>query len=82
MADAIKCPKCGGAMTEGFIFDRGHYNAKSQQVWVEGIPEESIWSGLKTSGKDAYNVEAFHCEKCGFLEFYSTDKIDLNGIFN
>lgn len=69
-------------MTEGFVFDRAHYNAKTQQVWVEGIPEESFLSGINVSGKEAYNVEAFHCSTCGFLEFYTTDKVDLDGLFN
>jgi predicted nucleic-acid-binding Zn-ribbon protein len=77
-----KCPKCSGEMTEGFILDYGDYNVKQQQIWVEGQPEASFWSGIKTSHKKAFNVQAFRCADCKFLEFYTTDKVDLDGFFN
>ncbi len=82
MANEMKCPKCSGAMAEGFILDHGHYDSKRQQMWVEGQPEKSFWSGIKTSDKDAFKVQAFRCANCNFLEFYTTDKVDLGGIFN
>lgn len=82
MTTTDKCAKCGGETIEGFIFDRGHYNAKTQQVWVEGIPEESIWTGIKTSGRAAFNVQAYRCNDCNFLEFYTTEEVDLSGFFN
>ena len=62
--------------------DRGHYNAKQQQIWVEGAPEPSFWSGLKTSGKQAFRARAFRCENCNFLEFYTAEEVDLSGLFN
>ncbi len=77
-----KCAKCGGAISEGLILDRGHYNAKQQQVWVEGAPEESFWKGLQTSGKQAFHVRAYRCDECGFLEFYTAEEADLGGLFN
>lgn len=76
------CSKCSGAMSEGIILDRGHANAKQQQTWVEGAPEPSFWSGLKTSGKRAFNVRAFRCEDCNILEFYTAEEADLSGLFN
>ena len=82
MADEMKCSKCNGVMTEGFIIDHGHYQVKQQQVWVEGMPETSFWSGIKTSGRNAFNVQAYRCADCNFLEFYTTEKTDLGGIFN
>jgi hypothetical protein len=80
MKSEIKCSKCNGPMTEGFIFDRGHYEYKQEQIWVEGRPEKSFWSGLKTSGKEAFIVQAYRCADCNYLEFYTTDKIDM-GLF-
>ena len=74
-----KCIKCGGTLTEGFLLDRGHYNGKMKQIWVEGEPEESFWSGIKTTDKAAYYVQAFRCENCKFLEFYTTDKLGAGG---
>jgi len=82
MASEMKCPKCSGDMSDGFIIDYGDYNAKRQQIWVEGPPEESFWSGIKTAHKKAFNVQAFRCADCKFLEFYTTDKVDLDGYFN
>ena len=69
-------------MIEGFILDHGHHQIKQQQIWVEGQPESSFWSGIKTSGREAYNVQTLRCADCNFLEFYTTEKTDLSGIFN
>lgn len=77
-----KCIKCGSAMKEGFILDCGDGNYKQQQVWIEGAAEESFWSGIKTSGRPAFNVQAMRCAGCGFLEFYTTNRTDLNGGFS
>jgi predicted nucleic-acid-binding Zn-ribbon protein len=82
MAAKNECAKCGGAMSEGFVIDHGDYQVKQQQIWVEGEPQASFWSGLKTSGKQAYNVRAFRCENCNFLEFYTAEEADLSGLFN
>jgi hypothetical protein len=71
-----KCLKCGGVMREGFVLDLGDYQVKQQQVWVEGEPEPSFWSGLKTTDRDAFHVQAFRCAVCNFLEFYTTDKVN------
>ena len=63
-------------MLKGFIFDRGHYEHKEQQVWVEGEPERSLWSGVKTKDRNAYSVDAYRCVSCGRLEFYTTELAD------
>ncbi len=64
-------------MTEGFVLDYGDYQIKQQQVWVEGQPEPSFWSGLKTSGREVFTVRALRCNNCGYLEFYTTGKVDI-----
>jgi hypothetical protein len=58
MSEEIKCSKCGGALAEGFILDHGDYEYKRQQIWVEGEPGASFWSGIKTLGRAAFNVQA------------------------
>jgi predicted nucleic-acid-binding Zn-ribbon protein len=73
MFNEINCPKCQTRMQEGFVLDHGDYNIKIQPVWIEGAPEESFWSGLKTSGRNAFNVRAFRCSRCGYLEFYTAE---------
>ncbi len=69
-------------MVDGFIVDHGHYQYKAQQIWVEGKPEASFWSGLKTSGKDAFYVSALRCLNCGKLELYAGEPADTNSIFS
>ena len=66
-------------MQEGFILDHGHMQVKEQQIWVEGQPESSFWSSIKTSDRAAYKVQALRCADCYFLEFYTNDEADLNG---
>jgi phage FluMu protein Com len=76
MTTEIKCPKCETAMTEGFVLDRGDAGYKMKAVWIEGEPEQSFWSnGIKTSGKNAFNIETYRCPKCHYLEFYTTEKV-------
>lgn len=58
-------------MSEGFLVDRGHANAKTLQEWVEGEPERSFWLGLRTRGREKYEVSTWRCDRCGFLESYA-----------
>ncbi len=66
---------------EGFIIDHA---VQQQQIWFEGQSESSFLSGIKTSGRESFKVQAFRCADCNFLEFYTTEKTDLSlgGIFN
>jgi len=77
MAQQIKCPKCNGVMTTGYVIDRDHGGMRQEQIWVEGEPEPSFWSGLKTSNRDVFKVQAFRCANCNFLEFYTTEKMSF-----
>jgi predicted nucleic-acid-binding Zn-ribbon protein len=63
------CPKCGGAMTTGFLLDVGQSQKATE--WVEGEPKKSVWTGIKLSGLRRYPVNADRCNKCGFLELYA-----------
>ena len=64
-------------MTEGFVLDLGDYQIKQQQIWVEGEPEPSFWSGLKTKDREAFHVRALRCTECSYLEFYTTEKVSI-----
>lgn len=77
MAKEIVCSSCGERMERGFIFDRGHIEYKTQQAWVEGEPEASFWSGVKTSGRNSRSVEAYRCVGCDRLEFYTTEPVNI-----
>ena len=66
-----ECPRCRGNMSEGFIIDRGDYNAQNLQKWVEGEPVRSFWTGLQTKDRDKFEVSTWRCDKCGYLESYA-----------
>jgi ribosomal protein L37E len=72
----LKCPRCGGDMDLGLVVDRGDYSIPEVANWVEGMPERSLWSGLKTKGRETYPVRSYRCEKCGYLESYARPATD------
>jgi len=63
-------------MSTGLVLDRGDYNVGIVQQWVEGIPERSYWTGLKTKGRESYKVHTFRCDSCGYLESYATEPVE------
>ena len=68
-----ECLRCHGPMGPGFLLDRHHHSQAGPQVWVEGVPERSFWTGIKTKGKEKHNVRTFRCKRCGYLEAYATE---------
>jgi predicted nucleic-acid-binding Zn-ribbon protein len=62
MAD---CPKCRGAMTQGYAYipDTG-----SRVKWRDGEP--GFWNFISKFGK-ASELGARRCSKCGFVEFFA-----------
>ena len=68
---SIVCPKCNAAMEEGFILDLGHFDAGTVSQWVEGAPERSIWTGIKTKDREKFQVTTYRCADCGYLESYA-----------
>jgi hypothetical protein len=67
----LSCPKCAGSMEAGFILDRAHMNVLTVSQWLEGEPETSFWTGLKTKNRERYAVATYRCQRCGFLESYA-----------
>lgn len=71
---ASGCPKCGGAMVPGFATsaNTGASNSYTQpEIWVEGPPERSLWTGSRVKDKQHYTIVATRCNRCGFLELYA-----------
>jgi hypothetical protein len=64
------CPKCQGQMTEGFLLDKIH-GTNTVGKWIEGIPQLSLWSGIKLRGRKKFDVQSWRCDRCGFLENYA-----------
>ena len=71
MAQARECPKCGGAMTQGYIVDHKHGGA-AVASWVEGEPRKSFWVGLKLGGTTPIEIATWRCRRCFYLENYAT----------
>jgi len=71
MAQNRYCPRCDGKMWEGFLLDRGDHDYQRVAEWIEGTPEDSFWSGTKIKGRARHRVQAYRCEKCGYLESYA-----------
>jgi predicted nucleic-acid-binding Zn-ribbon protein len=67
---SLKCPKCQGAMEEGFLLDQQGYNSVFKVTqWVEGPPKKKFGYGVET--KVERNTSAFRCVNCGYLELYA-----------
>jgi DNA-directed RNA polymerase subunit RPC12/RpoP len=71
----IKCIRCEGSMEDGYVLDRGHYNARMVNTWVEGEPVKSFWSGLNVDDRQQYEVRTFRCTECGYLESYANEEL-------
>ena len=67
------CPKCGGAMEQGFIND-STYGGRVVSHWSAGAPRKSFWRGITTSDGKPIPIGTFACSACGFLESYARDE--------
>ena len=70
-AEPTRCPKCNGAMVQGFIFDHHAGGKRLVNTWVEGAPEESFWRVTKIPVDKCLPVGVFRCSGCGFLKSYA-----------
>ena len=64
------CPKCKGEMEPGVIPDMG-YGRVWVSGWQPGAADKGPLGGLKMRGKARYEVTAYRCKACGFLESYA-----------
>ena len=72
MVQSRECPKCAGAMVDGYVVDQG-YGTVSVSNWREGEPQKSIWSGLKLRKTTPLEITTWRCRKCGYLESYAVE---------
>lgn len=71
MTQTKQCPKCAGSMAEGFVLDTTH-GGTAVSNWVEGVPEKSMWTGVKVTGRARAEISTWRCGRCGFLEHYAS----------
>jgi hypothetical protein len=43
----------------------------ARTIWVSGLPEHSIWTGLKLKGRIQLQTLTYRCTRCGYLESYA-----------
>lgn len=72
MSAPSECLRCKGHMSVGLVLDHSDQNIGTVPLWIEGMPEKSFWTGLKTKGKESYSVLTYRCDHCGYLESYAT----------
>jgi hypothetical protein len=68
---ARTCAGCGGELVAGSLASKDSYYMVAASQWLEGPPEKSIWSGLRTQGRLLLPVAAYCCQSCGKLELYA-----------
>lgn len=70
MSRSKACPKCSGAMSEGFDVDKSCGTAEVAQ-WVGGPPQKTFWMGLKLGGQEKIEIVTWRCRDGGYPENYA-----------
>lgn len=73
MSTSQQCPKCKGAMEQGFVLDNT-YGARGVSHWASGAPRKSFWMGTKVPNEKQIPIGTFRCSSCGYLEHYAKDE--------
>ena len=66
-----QCPKCNGEMKQGFILDHKDYASCVVAKWQPGEPQKSFWRGVQSKDGPHYEITAYRCTGCGYLESYA-----------
>jgi hypothetical protein len=66
-----QCPKCNGEMKQGFILDHKDYASSVVAQWQPGAPLKSFWRGVQSKDGPHYEITAYRCTGCGYLESYA-----------
>jgi len=65
------CPKCSNVMQSGFILDHTAHSTNVVAQWQPGEPQRSFWVGVQTKDSPQYEIRAYRCKACGYLESYA-----------
>lgn len=60
-------------MEEGALTVKDSNGGRGAAQWLEGVPERSLFRGIKTSGRKLLTVKSFRCNRCGLLETYAPE---------
>jgi hypothetical protein len=67
------CPKCQGAMQQGFVPEIAGGAVVSG--WVKGAPKKNWLGAVKLPGI-LIPIATFRCEACGYLESYALKEFE------
>jgi hypothetical protein len=70
-AQQSQCPKCNGAMVQGFVVDWSQGGGRRVSSWVEGAPAAAFWHGTHVDEDKCIPIGVFRCAGCGYLESYA-----------
>ena len=68
-------------MEVGFGLDKDR-NAVQPSRWLQGYPEASWLTGVKTGDRDCRAIVMWRCTICGFLECYAQEQVSAPGWFS
>jgi hypothetical protein len=76
------CPKCNGAMEQGFTVDLGMsdittFGSRYVSRWAPGAPLKSLL--FKTKVPTTVPIGTFRCASCGYLESYARPEFASRG---
>ena len=66
------CPKCRRSMEKGVIPDMGHGRVFISH-WQQGR-ETGLLGGLRSRHQMRYEIAAYRCTACGYVELYASDE--------
>jgi predicted nucleic-acid-binding Zn-ribbon protein len=66
------CVKCGRSMEKGVIPDVAYGSIRTSH-WQQGR-ERGLFGSLKIRNQTRYEIGAWRCTSCGYLELYAADE--------
>jgi len=58
-------------MDLGYTLDLNQHHSGKVAQWVEGQPEKSFWTGVKTKDREVLPITTYRCPRCGFLSSFA-----------
>ena len=69
-----ECPKCKGEMTQGILLDKNSSPLTGRRdeptIWTVEVPEFD-WQGRFKNPTMMFQVAAYRCAKCRYVELYA-----------
>jgi hypothetical protein len=67
----MKCLKCNGAMSSGFLVDYAAGGKRRVETWIAGEPKPASLHGVDIKNQSQIEVVTYRCDECSYLESYA-----------